>query len=185
MLNKRSELAEILSQCNPDIIALTEILDKNRSMDPEPQELAIAGYDSYSNIDGRSRRGVILYTRSHLNANVVSVPGIDTFEESLWCQISLKDTDKLLIGVIYRSPSCTKENHDHLRTLLRNACQFNTSHLLIVGDFNYSEINWRNGTTPNSLTNPATAFVESLSTYTNILQIQPTLGQTSSRTPWI
>ena len=53
----------------------------------------------------------------------------------------LKDTNKLLIGVIYRSPNCTKENHNYVRTLLRNACQFITSHLLIVGDFNYSNIN--------------------------------------------
>ena len=122
LLNKRSELAENLSRCNPDIIALTEILDKNRSMDPEPQELAIAGFDTHSNIDGRPRRGVILNTRSHLNANVISVPISDTLEESLWCQISLEDTDKFLIGVIYRSPSCTKENHEHLRSLIRNAC---------------------------------------------------------------
>jgi len=31
-----------------------------------------------------------------------------------------------------------------------------------MGDFNYGEINWNNGTSPNALTNPATAFVETL-----------------------
>ena len=115
LLNKRSELVEFLSQCNLDIIALTEILDKKRSLYPEPHELTIAGFDAHSNNDGRPRRGVILYTRSHLNVNIISVPGIDTFEESLCCQISLKDTEKLLICVIYRSSSCNKENHEHMR----------------------------------------------------------------------
>ena len=70
----------------------------------------------------------------------------------------LKGTDKLLIGVIYRSPSCKSGNHDKLRTFMRNAADIGTSHVLIMGDFNYGEINWANGTTPNQLTNPATAF---------------------------
>ena len=31
-----------------------------------------------------------------------------------------------------------------------------------MGDFNYGDINWANGTTPSQLTNPATAFAETL-----------------------
>ena len=33
---------------------------------------------------------------------------------------------------------------------------------MIMGDFSYGEINWKNGTSPNELTNPATTFVETL-----------------------
>ena len=74
----------------------------------------------------------------------------------------MKDADKLLLGVVYRSPNCPKENHDHLRTLLENASELGTSHILVVGNFNYSKINWKAGTTPKAITNPATAFVETL-----------------------
>ena len=104
----------------------------------------------------------MLYTRSHLNVPVKEIPGQDAFEESLWCELKLKDADKLLLGVVYRSPNCPKENHDHLRTLLKKASELGTSHILGIGDFNYSEINWKAGTTPNAITNPATAFVETL-----------------------
>ena len=31
-----------------------------------------------------------------------------------------------------------------------------------MGDFNYGDINWKSGTTPSELTNPATAFRETL-----------------------
>ena len=54
VLNKRSELAKLLS---PDVIALTETLDKTRSMDPAPHELAIAGFDTNSNIDSKPSGG--------------------------------------------------------------------------------------------------------------------------------
>ena len=64
--------------------------------------------------------------------------------------------------MVYRSPNCPKENHDPLRTLLKNTTELGTSHILVVGDFNYNEINWKAGTTPNALTNSATAFVETL-----------------------
>ena len=33
---------------------------------------------------------------------------------------------------------------------------------MIMGDFNYGEINWKNGTSPNALTKPATALVKTV-----------------------
>ena len=47
-----------------------------------------------------------------LNVRVKEIPGQNAFEESLWCELKLKDADKLLLGVVYRSPNCPKENHD-------------------------------------------------------------------------
>jgi len=162
MLNKRCELSALILEHNPDVIGITEILAKNRTMTPEDQEFHIDGYTHYTNLEGRHKRGVILYLKSHLNANIRNIPGSEKFEESIWCEVSLKGSDNLLIGVVYRSPNCGNENHENLRALMRNASNIGTSHVLVMGDFNYSEINWVNGTTPNQLTNPATAFVETL-----------------------
>ena len=105
---------------------------------------------------------MILYTKSHLNATIKKITGADNFVESIWCEVSLKGSDSVLIVVVYRSPTCNNVNHEHLRTLLRNAANIGTSHVLIMGDFNYGDINWANGTTPSQLTNPATAFAETL-----------------------
>ena len=44
----------------------------------------------------------------------------------------------------------------------QNANEQGASHLLIMGYFNYGDINWKSGTTPSELTNPATAFRETL-----------------------
>jgi len=38
--------------------------------------------------------------------------------------MKLNGADNLLIGVIYRSPSCNLANHDHLRSLMQNASMY-------------------------------------------------------------
>ena len=84
---------------------------------------------------------MILYTKTHLNATISHISGEKQIEESLWCELKLKGVDNLLIGVVYTSPNCNRDNHDHLRSLMHNATKVNTSHILIMGDFNYGEIN--------------------------------------------
>jgi len=162
LYNKRLELSALIHEHSPDVIGITEILTKNRDMDPETQEFHIDGYDHHTNLEGRHKRGVILYTKSHLHATISHISGEEKFEESLWCELKLTGADNLLIGVVYRSPNCNRDNHDHLRSLMQNATKVYTSHILIMGDFNYGEINWKNGTSPNALTNPATTFVKTL-----------------------
>ena len=76
-------------------------------MDPDDAEFQLQGYNHFTNLDQSHRRGVILYTRANLNVTVVRIPGDELFQESLWAEIELKDKDKLLVGVIYRSPRCS------------------------------------------------------------------------------
>ena len=57
----------------------------------------------------------------------------------------LNRSDKLLIGVIYRSKSSTEENNDELLKLMEAAVnRNNSSHHLIIGDFNLPNIDWSN-----------------------------------------
>ena len=117
LLNKRTELSVLIHEHNPDVIGITEILAKNRTMDPEDLEFHIEGYAHVTNLEEHHKRGVILYTKSHLNATIIKkITGADNFEESIWCEVSLKGSDSVLIGVVYRSPSCNNVNHEHLRT---------------------------------------------------------------------
>ena len=84
------------------------------------------------------------------------------FEESTWVESKLRDADTLLIGVFYRSPNSSRENHDKLRDLIHEAVSRKSSHLLLMGDFNYNDIDWRLETSPPRLDHPAMAFKECL-----------------------
>jgi hypothetical protein len=66
------------------------------------------------------------------------------FEESVWVKIKINSHDTLLIGCIYRSPSSKRENNMELCNLLNSALSINSSHLLIMGDFNFKDIDWDN-----------------------------------------
>ena len=67
------------------------------------------------------------------------------FEENLFVQIKLNNNDKLLIGIIYRSPSKRSiEHNSKLRELLVETSNKGFTHLLIMGDFNYPDIDWEN-----------------------------------------
>ena len=61
---------------------------------------------------------------------------------SAWCEVALKDNDKLLVGVVYRSPASTYNDNNKLLNVLTEAVHMKTSHVLIFGDFNYTGIDW-------------------------------------------
>jgi len=64
------------------------------------------------------------------------------FEESLWCTL-LKFRIVFLIGLCYRCPSSTSENDNLLLSLLDTvSMQVNVSHVMIMGDFNFPDIDF-------------------------------------------
>ena len=81
-------------------------------------------------------------------------------EEHLWISIDLCGSDCLLIGGIYRSPSSnicdsTKSLCDLLQSVVGHS-----SHLLICGDFNYSDINWSDPLDPIPNTAHSQLFID-------------------------
>jgi hypothetical protein len=52
------------------------------------------------------------------------------------------------VGCVYKSPSSKQENLDELKSLMRNVSQMDKeySHILIMADFNYHKINWKQWT---------------------------------------
>ena len=63
--------------------------------------------------------------------------------------MKLEGEDKLLIGCVYRPPSNTREDNDVLYKTILSLIE-GRSHVLIGGDFNHSDINWKDGTLPGS-----------------------------------
>ena len=88
---------------------------------------------------------MILYVKNSLSAEQIYMDS--DFKESAWCHVKLKNRDTLLAGCIYRSPSSSEENFYHLKTLLLKCKDTNHTHMLLMGDFNFKEINWSEMTT--------------------------------------
>lgn len=105
-------------------------------------DFSLSGYDKYEP-DSQGDRGVILFVKSGINVNKISILN-DSFKESVWCEMTLNGTDKLLIGLVYRSPTSSHRNNDDLIVTVNRAIALNYSHYLLIGDFNYKEIDWIN-----------------------------------------
>ena len=62
----------------------------------------------------------------------------------------------------YRSPTATTssdENNDKLNNLLRRMTQKNYSHICLVGDFNFRDINWDSWTSPHNEESKESKFI--------------------------
>jgi hypothetical protein len=144
----------------PDIIAITEVYPKSNN-NTQSVELQIEDFDCF--ISGNTNgRGVCIYTRKNLKAKIVEDLTNSNFEESVWCEIVLDDDDSLLIGCIYRSPSSPNMNNKKLLELLNQACNRNNAQLLVVGDFNFPEIDWETWTSSVADTHISAMFIDCL-----------------------
>ena len=64
---------------------------------------------------------------------------------------SLNNSDFLLVGLVYRSPNSSFSNTDKLIQTLSNLQRLQRhTHLLLMGDFNFPNIDWCNHTTNTS-----------------------------------
>lgn len=128
----------------PQIVAINEVKPKNQRFKVLPAEFNMKelGYDMFdNNIEEVRGRGQILYVSKELNAKRVYFES--HFEEVVCAKVDLKNKDKLLIVLIYRSPNSEDRNNSYLNALIEEACKLGTSHMLIMGDFNYKSIDWR------------------------------------------
>ena len=128
------------------IIALTEVKPKNCLQRLSISEISILGYCTHSNIDDQedSNRGIVIYVKEELSHQVGNIYFKTDFNEQVWISIKLKKSDELIFGCLYRSPKPNTDNHSSLLKLIEEATQRNSSHMVLVGDFNYPGIDWNN-----------------------------------------
>ena len=92
-------------------------MPKNYRFPVQKAEIMISDdYDVFPNDISNKGRGITVQIVKSLKAQQVSFS--TTFDESLWCEINLTPSDKLLVGYIYRSDSGTSKNNDKLQRLL-------------------------------------------------------------------
>ncbi len=144
LLNKIGELTTLATLTEPDLIMITEALPKNVQTAVQESELKIDGYELYTNLDELScRRGVCIYAKSNLGASQIQLDV--SVKESVWCELKLKGTDKLLIGCIYRSPNASPDDSSMVNEVIKKAAKKKYTHVVIGGDFNHPELDWLNG----------------------------------------
>jgi hypothetical protein len=137
---KIAELRSRVEQEHIDIIGIVESFGRSEINDGEFYKIRLPDVDRKT---GGKGGGLIIYAKDTLSAIIEDSLGTE-FQESLWCVVKLKE-NKILIGLCYRSPSSTVENNKLLLNLLDQASSSRlASQMVIMGDFNYHEIDYVN-----------------------------------------
>ena len=141
--NKLDEMRDRIVQTLPDIIAVNEVKPKAKGtysladfkIDEEEE------YEIFqNNIDKAVGRGQLMLIRKSLITTEVEFKG--TFNEGLFVELKLQKKDRMIAALIYRSESDGDEMSDKLVELVNEISNKGYSHIMIIGDFNYKDINW-------------------------------------------
>jgi len=134
--NKMHELEVILKCFKPDIFAVTEVMPKTCRLPITEAEISMEGYSLVSNLKGG--RGVVVYIRNGISYSVTGPERTDT----VW--IDLQVAKPVRIGCIYRSQQNSEEENMEINDMISQIQESTpeSSDLIIVGDFNFRELNW-------------------------------------------
>ena len=105
LTNKLPELNLLVSEYDPHIIGINEVLPKNYKRQVYKEEFALNGYEmiTHSNVDANTGRGSIIYIKNNITYKQINIDiNGSQFEESLFIEVPLKNNDKLLCGCLYR-----------------------------------------------------------------------------------
>ena len=182
-LNKREEMMTTIETQN--VIVITELFPKTvKATELDIVEFKIDGYNMCMSKVEEMSRGVGLYIQENLAYTECSVLNNKPFKESCWCELQLKNNEKMMIRAVYRSPSSGLANNIRLNHLISLATGFNFNYTVILGDFNHPDINWNEWTTEHNETHSEFQFLECLrDSYLSQERMTPTryrVGQRSN-----
>ena len=138
--NKFDSFVSLVAYYNPAIVAVTETW-----LRPDIPGIFVKGYSCF-----RSDRpfglggGTLLLIQSSFSPAEIFVqsPSENIFRDSTWCTLSIAKNLSLLVGCVYRSPSSDSDNNQSLNKLISTACDMPQCHKIILGDFNFPDIEW-------------------------------------------
>jgi hypothetical protein len=140
--NKLSEIKQLSLDSQIHIFAFTETWLEH---DVNDAEVAIPGFSIFRGDSSRGRAGGVAVYISNSLPGPILCTGFKTSHkcDAIWLQLSLRGTDVLLLGVIYKSPSISAPEDaqliDSLGEFVRSQRH---THLLILGDFNAPKVDW-------------------------------------------
>ena len=153
--NKFKELESLVTLHDFDIVCVTESWVSEKFNKDILSEYELQGYSGYFyERDNRQGGGVVLYVKSSFSIrNVHNVKEIGTDVESVWLDIgTVTDNLWLRVGLFYRSPCPPNgQGRDYVSFLNEKYVDEinralgtlgNDSIALVLGDFNYPDIDW-------------------------------------------
>ena len=160
---KMIELRQRIQHEKPSIVAICEVKSKNSK---DRRDYDIPGYTIHSvDLDSISGRGIVVFTHSSLDKSVIQVKPSFDYEEACLVELKLRGSDIMLFACVYRSPTpsvSSDVNNENLNSFIKILSEKKYSHLCIVGDFNYRDINWRTWTTNHGQESKEAKFVETI-----------------------
>ena len=164
--SKKSELLKLIENKQPHLIAITEVKLKNGD-DRKEQDYSLKNFLLYStNIGHEKGRGIIILIHISIASSVLQIQPLTEYEEACLLEVKLNKKDVMIFGCFYRSPtkSISSENNNINLNILVNTLALNKrySHLCLVGDFNYKDINWENWSTPHLDESDEEKFIKAL-----------------------
>jgi len=165
----------------PKVICITEFKVKNTgNSNIEMIEYNLEGYNLFHNNDTKNgHRGVLIYVDKGLAA--VPMDYGQAFAENIFIRIKAHENNYVLLGCIYRSPNSTKLNNNALLELL-DGIQYNSfCSVIIVGDFNLPDINWKFPSTVNTQGYSCEFIKRIEDNYLHQMVQEPTRGRAGQR----
>jgi len=143
IVNKLSELELLIREENIDVLGISETWLLEEISD---SEMDFSGYSllrrDRNDLVKERGGGVLLYIKNELNPSLIPELGDSGFKESVWCSIKCKSTC-ITVGVVYRATDSSKTNDESMFLLIDRISDY--KNVLIMGDFNYPELDWSDG----------------------------------------
>jgi hypothetical protein len=144
LMNKLTELKEICKLHWPDIIGINEVKYKNmKDKKLKTAEFTInkQKYDIFeNNVENDRGRGQLLHIDKRLKAEEIEMK--TPVDEVLAVRLKLNKKENMIITLVYRSPTSSETNNIRICQAINEVCREQERHIIIMGDFNYKEINW-------------------------------------------
>ena len=155
LTNKHEEFLERIAECSPDIISVVETWVQSNESSVyywTDEALELRGYTMIRKDNAAEiRGGILVYVKEELEINTDIGKHLSNlsseFKESLWLNIKIEEST-VLFGTVYKKPDSTISNDTLLREMIEEAAK--QPKVLIVGDFNYRQINWKENTVDGS-----------------------------------
>ena len=166
LTNKLAELKVITDDYQPHIIGINEVLPKNFSRKIYPEEFSLDGYEmlAHQSVTDNTGRGTIMYVHKSITYKQIEVKiGNKEFHEAILIEVNLANADKLLCACLYRRGESNGENNELLLETIQHIYNMNYTHVLIMGDLNFRDIDWESSTTVrNNTADISFQFIECL-----------------------
>jgi hypothetical protein len=141
----------------PAIIGIVEVKPKNYRFSVQECEVSLPGYELFHNLD-QDGRGICLHIQGDLKPAPSAIKS--DFQEAVFVDCKVSQDETLTVGLVYRSPNSSDDNNEKLNTTMVKIAESKPNHLIILGDFNFPEIDWQEEKCTASANHPATKFLK-------------------------